>query len=104
MLSNIREARARPDESHMSRLMDLMKISENVAGTVDRTTAASAQAAFDHGQTADDDDAYDLPTPMEMECKSKMGDEQVEDDSSELPLSDSSQVSRTVIAMRLDHQ
>ena len=33
-----------------------------------------------------------------------MGDEQVEDDSSELPLSDSGQVSRTVIAMRLDHQ
>ena len=26
MLSNIREVRARPDESHMSRLMDLMKI------------------------------------------------------------------------------
>ena len=90
MLSNIRKDHFRPDESRTSRMLDLMKISENVVGAGDKATAAAAQVAFDPGHVADDDGGYELPTPVETECKSTVDDEQVEEESSGIPSSDSS--------------
>jgi len=90
MLSNIRKDHFRPDESRTSRMLDLMKISENVVGAGDQGTAAAAQVAFDPGHVADDDGGNELSTPVETECKSIVDDEQVEEEFSEIPSSDSS--------------
>lgn len=90
MLSNIRKDHFRPDESRTSRMLDLMKISENVVGAGDKATAATTQVAFEPGHVADDDGGYEPPTPVETECKSTVDDEQVEEESSEIPSSDSS--------------
>ena len=90
MLANIRKDHFRPDESRTSRMLDLLKISENQVAPQERTMSGAAQTGMQQTGDAADDDGYAPSTPMDTERKSSTAGDPVDDESSGIASSSSS--------------
>ena len=90
MLANIRKDHFRPDESRTSRMLDLLKISENKVAPQEKQLTGTAQIEMQQAGGAADDDGYAPSTPMDTERKSSNAGDPVDDESSGIASSSSS--------------
>ena len=90
MFANIRKDHFRPDESRTSRMLDLLKISENKVAPQEKQLTGTAQIEMQQAGGAADDDGYAPSTPMDTERKSSNAGDPVDDESSGIASSSSS--------------